>query len=102
MVLKIIKKPAEAKAEDKAVDKAEKNTKAVVSEGQTGFTAIAPMCMVGITVQYSHKMPNEDWVKVGIKLEVPAEHAKIDEVYNYVKEWTDTKLNAAVAEITAE
>ncbi len=107
-MLKIIKKPAAEKpvAEDAAP--AEKTSgkisKATVKEMSAveGMAMLPPMCVVSLEVGYSHKLPSEDWIKVGIKLDVPAKYEDIDKVFAYAKEWTDEKLNAAVAEITAE
>jgi hypothetical protein len=106
-MLKIIKKPETAKttadsanaAEDKGSGKT--TSKALVSEGFATLQGFPPMCIVSLEVGYSHKLPSEDWIKVGIKLDIPAEYKDIDKVFAYVKEWTDAKLNAAVEEITA-
>lgn len=101
-MLKIVKKPAaEAKAEVPAEVKGEPKAGTTAKSSVTEFSAIPLMSVVSIEVGYSHKLPNEDWVKVGIRLDVPAKNEDIDKVYAYAKEWTDGKLSAAVEEITS-
>jgi hypothetical protein len=113
MVLKIIKKPAAPVEDIKKADKAAAadgsgNTAGATSKssvkeiGPATLMAQEPMCMVSLMVGYSHKLPNEDWVKIEIKLEIPAKHEDIDKAHDYIKEWTDAKLNDKVTEILAE
>ncbi len=106
-MLKIVKKPA-APVEDtkKASDAGEgvamnKSAGKVAAGELKSFDPIPPMCVVSITVGYSHKLANDDWIKSDIRLDVPAKYEDIDKVFDYVKEWTDAKLNAFVSEVTS-
>jgi hypothetical protein len=104
-MLKIVKKPpAEAKAEASPAEPKEgKTSKASVKaiEGAAMLESFPPMCVVSVEVGYSHKLPSEDWIKVGVRLDIPCKYEDIDKMYDYAKGWTDAKLNASVEEITA-
>jgi hypothetical protein len=61
-----------------------------------------PLCEVGVDMSYTHNLGNYTSARVAVSLKVSCLHAEVDEVFEFAKAWTDTKLNGLVAELTGE
>lgn len=61
-----------------------------------------PWCEVGVDMSYTHNLGNYQSAKVGVSLRLPAQVAEIDQVFDYAKEWVDTKLQGMIEELQSE
>lgn len=96
MVLKISNKKATA-----VVSKQMKEGKTVVSEDQheepvpgvDGSELIkGPVCEVGVEASYTHNLGNYQSARVQVSLKIQCSHPEINSVYDYAREWVDTRM----------
>ncbi|CAA2141442.1 hypothetical protein [Hyphomicrobium sp. ghe19] len=61
-----------------------------------------PLCEVGVEASYTMNLGDYNSVRVQVSLKVQCQHAEIDQVFDYTKEWTDTKMQTMIEEIEAQ
>ncbi|MCL4743816.1 MAG: hypothetical protein KJZ83_00225 [Burkholderiaceae bacterium] len=105
MALKIAKKTGTAstmmQVKDKGTVVAEETTEDKV-DIPAAKAHSGPWCEVGVDMSYTHNLGNYQSAKIGISLKVPCQHSEIDSVFDYSKEWVDTKLQSMIEELQSE
>jgi len=59
----------------------------------------SPPCNVGFSLGMTLNLGNYESVKVSVSLNVPCQHAEIDEIFEFAKGWVDDKLTEVRQEI---
>ena len=101
MVVKITKPSGKAVIE-KALSKkgtkvSEETTQEDVAPAESEPVEGSP-CVVNVGLSFTQNLGDYNSLKMSVSLAMPCKHAEIDEVYDYVKEWVETKLNGLVEE----
>lgn len=109
MAIKFSKKPAQAQTtvETKTNGQtvAEENTTETVdvpAEVTIPEKATEPGCLVGVEMSYTHNLGNYQSARVQVSLSVPCPSHDIDGVFDFTKDWVETKLASMVNELQAE
>lgn len=107
MALKF-KKPASAEAVTNVV---QKNKGIVISEDQetekvdvpesvsTQVPSDKPWCEVGFEASYTMNLGDFNSTRVSVSLKIPCLNHEIDSVFDYGKEWVNSKMEACISEI---
>lgn len=62
--------------------------------------SVEPPCEVGMEASYTHNLGNYSSARVAVSLKVPCEKTGIEETFEWVKDWVETKLNELTAQFT--
>lgn len=74
------------------------NVPSEVSPSQNDPVKSTP-CTVRFEAGYTHNLGDFNSTKVLVGIEIPCEHAEINEVYDFGKDWVNERLTSLVEEI---
>lgn len=73
---------------------------AVVSaKGNSTPAYVDPTCLVEVGMGYTKNMGDYEFVRVDVKLSMPAYPHEINDVYEHVQTWVDKKLEQVLSEL---
>jgi hypothetical protein len=83
------------------VDTEQTQQKVVVPPSSAQATSDAQaLCRITVDASYTHNLGNYNSTRIGVSLSVPCAADEIDEVYEFVEGWCNTKMQAAVSGLT--
>ena len=108
MAVKIAKKPGVAvvtqsvshKKEVGAESVKEETVEVPVAVAGLSIAALEPPCEVGMEASYTHNLGNYSSARVAVSLKVPCEKTGIEDTFEWVKDWVETKLNDLTAQFS--
>lgn len=50
------------------------------------------MCNVGVSAKATYNLGNYESMQVSAMINIPADYSEIDEVYDFARQWVDTKM----------
>jgi hypothetical protein len=106
-----LKKPAQATAQ---VQKQEKHKSQVISEQNTeekvelpaeaaaNSASAEPWCEVGVEASYTMNLGDFNSTRLQVSLKVPCLHAEINDVFEFSKDWVDSKMQVLIGEVESQ
>lgn len=61
-----------------------------------------PWCEVGVEASYTMNMGNYNSTRLSVSLKIPCLHEEIDTVFEYGKDWVDSKMQSMIGEIEGQ